>query len=107
MSSEPTTLPTKELTGELVRRIDLALESTELEEVGDAEFGELFAAMVRLLAAKAQAGHIPVTSSGNSTFTSTDGVIACTAILETAGVEVFELSAWQALSNVGSRRARY
>lgn len=82
----------------------LADHGSEAADVPDEAFASAFAAMVRHLAARAQAGSAPPLTSGNSGISATDGVIACTALLETVGVEVFELSAWQALTDVGSRR---
>lgn len=98
--------PSAALIAEIIDRVDAALDDGELERIGDEQCGQLLAAMVRLLAAKAQAGETPSLAFGNRTFSATDGVIACTAILEAVGVEVFELSAWQALGSVGSRRKR-
>jgi hypothetical protein len=98
--------PTTMLVAEIKDRVEAALESGELDSFSDDDCGQLLTSMIRLLAAKAQAGETPSLAVGNHTFSATDGVIACTAILETVGVEVFELSAWQALGNVGSRRNR-
>jgi hypothetical protein len=94
------------LVTQIIDRVDAALEDGDLDKISDEHCGQLLTSMIRLLAAKAQAGETPSLSLGNRTFSATDGVIACTAILETVGVEVFELSAWQALGNVGSRRKR-
>jgi hypothetical protein len=97
-------LTTEDLVSEILRRCDSAVETFALDEVSDDHVGLLFSATVRLIAAKAQAGAVPQLTAGNHTISATDGLIACTAILETIGVEVFELSAWQALTNVGSQR---
>lgn len=93
-----------ELLGELTLRCSQILDDNSLDDLPDESLAQALCALVRLLAAKAQAGSTPNLSAGNHQMTATDGVIACTAILESINVEVFELSAWQALSNVGSRR---
>ena len=97
---------TGELCGELARRLAEAVDSGELDAISNEDLGRVFGAVIRMFAS--QAGEPPQPVSGNSGISATDGVIACTAILEAVGVEVFELSAWQALTDVGSlRRGRH
>jgi hypothetical protein len=85
-------------------RCTALIENGELRDLPVEAFGILFATLVRVLAERAQSGALPPVTGGNTIITATDGAIACTAILEAAGIEVFELSAWQALTDVGSRR---
>ena len=63
--------------------------------------GQAFGAIVRLYAAKAQMGNAPRPYGRNSGVTVTDVAIGCTALLESAGIEVFELGAWQSMSGIG------
>lgn len=83
---------------------DASLETGDLSAVADADLSKALVAAMRLFAAKAQNGETPALVHGNHTMSPTDGAIFATAVLEAVGIEVFELSAWQACSNVGSRR---
>jgi hypothetical protein len=62
--------------------------------------------LVHLIAERAQAGSPMLIENGNKTMTATDAVIAATTILESARIEVFELAAWQANTNIGSVRRK-
>ena len=72
-----------------------------LGDIPDDSLGQVFASVVRLFAAKAQAGPAPRPFGRNSGVTPTDVVIGCSAMLDAAGLAVFELGAWQAMSQVG------
>jgi hypothetical protein len=65
-----------------------AIEADRLGDIPDDSLGQVFASVVRLFAAKAQAGPAP-------------RLIGCSAMLDAAGLAVFELGAWQAMSQVG------
>lgn len=78
-----------------------AIEGSRLDDIPDDSLGQLFGAVVRLYAAKAQLGPAPKPFARNSGVTVTDVAIACTALLEGAGIEVFELGAWQSMSGIG------
>jgi hypothetical protein len=69
--------------------------------IPDDSLGQVFASVVRLFAAKAQAGPAPRPFGRNSGVTPTDVVIGASAMLDAAGLAVFELGAWQAMSRVG------
>lgn len=103
-SSDAALLPTGDLAAELARRFSEAADSGAINAVDSAHLGAVFASAIRLLAAKAQEGEVPSTFAGNNTVSATDAVIACTAILESVDLAVFELAAWQAVSNIGSRQ---
>lgn len=103
-NSDPADLPTGDLAAELARRFAEAADAGAIHSIDDADLGAVFASAIRLLAAKAQEGEVPVTFAGNNTVSATDAVIACTAILESVELAVFELAAWQAVSNIGSRQ---
>lgn len=103
-SSDAASLSTGELAAELARRFAEATDPGAIHTIDDAHLGAVFASSIRLLAAKAQEGEVPVTFAGNNTLSATDAVIACTAILESVELAVFELAAWQAVSNLGSRQ---
>ena len=78
-----------------------AIEANRLNDIPDDSLGQLFGAVVRLYAAKAQLGSAPKPFARNSGVTVTDVAIACTALLEGARLEVFELGAWQSMSGIG------
>jgi hypothetical protein len=103
-SSEGAAQPTEAIAAELVSRFNEAVDTGRLDLIDDHSLGSVFASAIRILAAKAQQGEAPCTFSGNNTISATDAVIACTAILESVDLAVFELAAWQAVSNIGSRR---
>jgi hypothetical protein len=83
---------------------EATLDHNDLSAVADQDLSKALVAAIRLFAAKAQTGANPALGRGNHVLSATDGAIAATAILEAIGIEVFELAAWQACSNVGSRR---
>jgi hypothetical protein len=78
-----------------------AIETNRIGEIADDSLGQAFGAIVRLYAAKAQLGPAPRPYGRNSGVTVTDVAIGCTALLESAGLEVFELGVWQSMSGVG------
>src|SRR5215468_5902063 len=78
-----------------------AIERERLDDIPDDSLGQAFGAIVRLYAAKAQHGEAPRPFGRNSGVTVTDVAIGCTALLEGAGIEVFELGAWQSMSGIG------
>lgn len=78
-----------------------AIELDRIDDIPDDALGQAFGAIVRLYAAKAQAGTAVRPYGRNSGVTVTDVAIVCTALLESARLEVFELSAWQAMSGIG------
>src|SRR5581483_4465485 len=75
-----------------------AIDANRLDDIPDDSLGQVFASVVRLFAAKAQAGPAPRPFGRNSGVTPTDVVIGCSAMLDAAGLAVFELGAWQAMS---------
>ena len=78
-----------------------AIEHDRLDAIPDDSLGQVFASVVRLFAAKSQAGPAPLPFGRNSGVTPTDVVIGCSAMLDAAGLAVFELGAFQAMSRVG------
>ena len=88
------------LASELAARCADAIDANRLD-VPDDSLGQVFASVVRLFAAKAQAGPARRPFGRNSGVTPTDVVIGCSAMLDAAGLAVFELGAWQAMSQVG------
>lgn len=89
------------LASEISARCADAIEENRLDDVPDDSLGQVFASVVRLFAAKAQAGPAPRPFGRNSGVTPTDVVIGASAMLDAAGLAVFELGAWQAMSRVG------
>jgi hypothetical protein len=78
-----------------------AIEHGSLDSIPNDSLGQVIGAAVRLYAAKAQFGNAPRPYGRNSGVTVTDVAITCTALLEGAGLEVFELGAWQSMSGIG------
>jgi hypothetical protein len=89
------------LASEISARCADAIEANRLDDIPDDSLGQVFASVVRLFAAKAQAGPAPRPFGRNSGVTPTDVVIGASAMLDAAGLAVFELGAWQAMSRVG------
>ena len=90
-----------DLAGELSSRLHEAVERDELERVPNEEIGQLFASVITVFAAKAQAGIAIKPFGRNSRMTATDVAIGCTAMLDAVGLALFEFGAWQAMSTVG------
>lgn len=90
-----------ELASDLAAACAEAIETSRLEDIPDNSLGQAFGAIVRLYAAKAQLGLAARPYGRNSGVTVTDVAIGCTALLESAGIEVFELGAWQSMSGIG------
>lgn len=104
-----TSEPTKqdELAFRLADLCERALESGSLDPISPPALTSALTSLLRLLAARAQAGLDVDLATGNSRLSATDAVIASTAVLESASIEVFELAAWQAMTSTGSsKRAR-
>jgi hypothetical protein len=89
------------LASDIAAAIADAIEQERLDDIPDDSLGQAFGAIVRLYAAKAQLGEAPRPFGRNSGVTVTDVAIGCTALLESVGLEVFELGAWQAMCGIG------
>jgi hypothetical protein len=90
-----------DLASDLAAACAEAIEANRLDEIPNDSLGQVFGAIVRLYAAKAQIGPAPRPYGRNSGVTVTDVAIGCTALMESAGLEVFELGAWQSMSGIG------
>jgi hypothetical protein len=90
-----------DLASDLAAACAEAIEGNRLDDIPDDSLGQAFGAIVRLYAAKCQLGPAPRPYGRNSGVTVTDVAIGCTALLESAGIEVFELGAWQSMSGIG------
>lgn len=96
-----------ELAFRLAEICEQALDSNSVDAISQPALTSALTSLLRLLAARAQAGQDVDLATGNSRLSATDAVIASTAILESASIEVFELAAWQAMTSTGSsKRAR-
>jgi hypothetical protein len=89
------------LASEIAAACAQAIETEALESIPDDSLGQVLGAAIRLYAAKAQSGHAPRPFGRNSGVTVTDVAIGCTALLESVGLQVFELGAWQTMSGIG------
>ena len=89
------------LASEIAVRCAEAIDADRLNDIPDDSLGQVFASVVRLFAAKAQAGPAPRPFGRNSGVSPTDVVIGCSAMLDAVNLAVFELGAWQAMSQVG------
>jgi hypothetical protein len=90
-----------DLASDLAAACAEAIETERLDDIPNESLGQAFGAIVRLYAAKAQLGEAPRPYGRNAGVTVTDVAIGCTALLESAGLEVFELGAWQSMSGIG------
>lgn len=102
--SDVRTMDFADLAASFADRCEASLETNDVSAIPDEALSRALVAAIRVFAAKAQAGVTPALSRGNHAIAATDGAIFATAVLEAVGIEVFELAAWQACSNVGSRR---
>ena len=90
-----------DLASDLAAACAEAIETQRLDDIPNDSLGQAFGAIVRLYAAKAQLSEAPRPYGRNAGVTVTDVAIGCTALLESAGLEVFELGAWQTMSGIG------
>lgn len=90
-----------DLASDLAAACAEAIEGNRLDDIPNDSLGQAFGAIVRLYAAKCQYGPAPRPYGRNSGVTVTDVATSCTALLESAGIEVFELGAWQSMSGIG------
>jgi hypothetical protein len=96
--------PFAELASEVSARCLNAVESGRLDEIPSDALGQVFASVIQVFAAKAQAGEPVLPFGRNSSVTTTDVAIGCTAMLDAVNLALFELGAWQAMSRVGRIR---
>ena len=89
------------LAGELAGRKAEAVDERTLERVPDEALGQIFGSLIRVFAAKAQAGPTPRPFARNSGIAITDVAICCTALMDSVGLSSFELGAWQNMSGLG------
>ena len=89
------------LAGELAGRMAEAVDERALERVPDEALGQIFGSLIRVFAAKAQAGPTPRPFARNSGIAITDVAICCTALMDSVGLSSFELGAWQNMSGLG------
>jgi len=89
------------LASEIAAACAQAIEADRLETIPDDSLGQVLGAAIRLYAAKAQSGHAARPFGRNSGVTVTDVAIGCTALLDSVGLQVFELGAWQSMSGIG------
>jgi hypothetical protein len=90
-----------DLCTELSARCLNAVEANRLDDIPSEQLGQMFASVVQTFAAKAQDGETVRPFGRNSAVTVTDVAIGCTAMLDSVRLSLFELGAWQAMSNVG------
>jgi len=101
MSQSEATTSFETLASEISALCADAIEHDRLDSIPDDSLGQVFASVVRLFAAKSQAGPAPRPFGRNSGVSPTDVVIGCSAMLDAVNLAVFELGAWQAMSRVG------
>jgi len=78
-----------------------AVERDATSSIPNEALGTLLADLVALYAAKVQGGEKPAPFAGNSRPAVTDVAIVCTALMDTVGLELFELGGWQTMSGLG------
>ncbi len=89
------------LAAEVTALFDEILKEESLGDVPDDSLGQLFASVLRIYAAKVESGDLARAFTPKSGITATDVMIGCTAILQAAGVKLFDLGHWQAMSTIG------
>ena len=89
-----------DLTTELSARCLGAIENDQLHSIPSEQLGQMLATIFRVYAAKAQAGESIVPFGRNDGVTATDVAIGCTAMMDAVGLQLFELGAWQTMTNV-------
>lgn len=78
-----------------------AIDNDRLDDIDDESLGQLIGTAIRVYAEKAQRGLARRPTGRNSGVTVTDVAISCTALMQSVGLEVFELGAWQSMSSIG------
>lgn len=102
--SKSDTSDADELAFQLADACESAVDSGNLDLISENALTSALNAMLRVLAARAQDDRTVNLATGNNRLSATDAVIACTAVLESASIEVFELAAWQAMTSKGSSK---
>jgi len=83
----------------LARAADaLAAALRDPDRIEDADLRALFAAAIRLYAAKAENGMRAPLPAGGGGVTITDAMLLTTDVLHALNVQLFELSMWQAMT---------
>jgi hypothetical protein len=78
-----------------------AIEQERLHDISSDALGQVFASVIQVFAAKAQAGESVLPFGRNSGVSPTEVAIGCTAMLDAVNLTLFELGAWQSMSSVG------
>ena len=89
------------LASEVTALFNQILKEESLGDVPDDSLGQLFASVLRIYAAKVESGDLARAFARDSGITATDVMIGCTAILQAAGVKLFDLGHWQAMTTIG------
>lgn len=103
MSSSDTQLSFSDLTAQLSARCQDAIDNDRLQNIPNEQIGQLLASIFRIYAAKAQSGETIIPFGRNDGVSATDVAIACTAMMDAVGLQLFELGAWQTMTNVRPR----
>ena len=106
MSRSPEAQRFSDLSAELTGLVNEAIDADTLDAVPDEALGALYAAVVRVYAAKVQAGAPVRPFGGNSGVSVTDVTISCSALLDSVQLSVFELGAWQTFSGLGGGQGK-
>jgi hypothetical protein len=103
MSRSDTQLSFSELANELSARCLDAIENDRLQNIPNEQVGQMLATIFRVYAAKAQGGESIVPFGREDGVSATDVAIGCTAMMDAVGLQLFELGAWQTMTNVRPR----
>ncbi len=98
---EERTTQIEALAGEVVAIFSDVLKEDALGDVPDDALGQLFSSVLRLYAAKVEAGNLPRAFARGSGITATDALIGCTAILQATDIKLFDLGHWQSMTTIG------
>jgi hypothetical protein len=103
MSRSDTAVSFGELTTELSARCLEAIDNDQLDSIPSEQLGRMFAALFRIYAAKVLSGDSFVPFGREDGVSATDVAIGCTAMMDAVGLQLFELGAWQTMTNVRPR----
>ena len=103
-SPEPAGTEFEAVASEVAALCDEAIASGRIDALSDGALGQIFASAVRLYVAKAETGAKLRPFARNVAVTPTEVAIAAMAMLDAAGIELFELGLWETMTNIRPAR---
>jgi hypothetical protein len=90
----PAEIKARPIGADFVEAADLALSAGRPDQVSDADLERIMTAAIRLYAAKADAGDAQVRPATPELVTPTDIVVTVSALIRSAGLNLWDLSMW-------------